>query len=133
MHAARLSESIIIRRKASTRDPLTGAEAPGWVNDAPIWAEARPLRSREFVAQAQAESEIEVVFTIHYQEDITADSRIIWRGDLPPVRVDFIETPRGHSETLRQNGSVEIVRKPFHFGDLPPSEPVGFQNSDVPE
>ena len=81
MHAARLSESIIIRRKASTRDPLTGAESPGWVNDAPIWAEARPLRSREFVAQAQAESEIEVVITVHYQEGITADSRIIWRGD----------------------------------------------------
>lgn len=93
MHAGRLSERITIQRKVATQDPTTGAESVTWQDDSPIWAEARPLRGREFVAMQQAESETDIVFTIHYRAGITPDSRVVWRNDVyeitsPPVDVN---------------------------------------------
>ena len=87
-------QRITIRRKVSQRDETTGAESPTWPDWKTVWAKASPLRGREYVQMAQTESEVEVVFNVHYQEgkDITPDSRIVWRGvvyelDGPPIDV----------------------------------------------
>lgn len=93
MQAVKLNEQITIKRKNVTRDNM-GGEIPGWVDDAPIWANAEPIRGREYIALQQAESELEVRFTVNYLEgkDVTPDCRIDWRGTIyelvsPPIDV----------------------------------------------
>lgn len=91
MQAGRLSERVTIRRRVVTRDSV-GGMVPSWQDDSPIWACADPIRGREFAAMAQAQSETEVRFTIHYQSGITPDSRIVWRDTVyeltaPPIDV----------------------------------------------
>jgi phage head-tail adaptor, putative, SPP1 family len=93
MHSGMLDQIINIRRKVATQDPTTGAESVTWQDDSSIYANARPLRGREFVAMQQLESEIDIIFTIHYRTGITPDARIVWRGDVyeitsPPIDVN---------------------------------------------
>jgi SPP1 family predicted phage head-tail adaptor len=94
MMASRRSERITIQRKVSARDATTGAETVTWQDAVPIWAEARPLRGREFVQMAQSEAEIEIIFNVHYEEGkaVTPDARIMWRNQVyeltaPPIDV----------------------------------------------
>jgi SPP1 family predicted phage head-tail adaptor len=92
MSASRYDQRITILRKVASRDATTGAETVTWQDGPVLMAEARPLRGREFVQMAQAESETEIVFATYYRNDITPDARVVWRDQVyeltaPPIDV----------------------------------------------
>ena len=58
-----------------------------------VWAQASPLRGRDFFAAAQVQSEITTRFRIRYRTGIDETMRVVWRGALydikgPPIEVN---------------------------------------------
>lgn len=45
-----------------------------------IWAQANPLRGRDFFAAAQAQSEVTTRFRIRYRTGLDSTMRVVWRG-----------------------------------------------------
>lgn len=78
--------------------PATGTDAlgqptTGWVDQGTVWAQAQPLRGREFIAATAAAAEAPVRFRMRYRADVGADWRLVWRGvahaiSAPPMDVD---------------------------------------------
>src|SRR5688572_1635949 len=77
--AGDLDQRITLLRKTAGRDAM-GGESVSWLNHATVWARAEQLRGREYLALQQAQSELEVRFTIRYRGDVSPDWRVTWRG-----------------------------------------------------
>ncbi len=64
-----------------------------WAPLITLWAQAIPLRGRDFFAAAQTQSEITTRFRIRYRTGIDETMRVVWKGVLydikaPPMEVD---------------------------------------------
>lgn len=90
--AGDLDQRVVLLSKGASRDAM-GGETVTWATTATVWARAEQIRGREYVALQQSQSDLEVRFTIRYRNDVTADSRLTWRGQTyevigEPIDVD---------------------------------------------
>lgn len=73
-----MNQRVVLLSKGASRDAI-GGETVTWTEAATVWAEAKPIRGQEFIALQEAQSELQVRFTIRYRSDVTADWRLQWR------------------------------------------------------
>jgi SPP1 family predicted phage head-tail adaptor len=86
IRAGDLRERIVIQSKSIARNSI-GEEVVTWPDFLTLWAQAEPLRGREFFAAAQMQSSVEVRFRIRYRSDITVDThRVLWRAVTYDIR-----------------------------------------------
>jgi SPP1 family predicted phage head-tail adaptor len=78
MDAGELNAKIVLKRRSAVQS--AGKETVSYPTVATVSAKAEPIRGREFVALQQAQSEIDIRFTIYYRTDVRADWRVEWRG-----------------------------------------------------
>jgi len=95
MDISQLDQRITLQSRVDAENSR-GENAYTFANLATVpemWANARPLRGREFFAAAQVQSELTAVFTIRYRSDVTETMRVLWNGvpyDIasPPINVN---------------------------------------------
>lgn len=82
----RASQRIKLQAKSVTRNAI-GEEVVTWTDvvtdtaDHAIWAEAWPLKGREFFAAQQTQYAADVRFRIRYRDGITREQRVLWQGE----------------------------------------------------
>jgi SPP1 family predicted phage head-tail adaptor len=100
-NAGAMDQRITLQYRVANVLP-SGENKYTWANlaTAPeVWAEANPVRGREFFAAAQMQAENPVAFRINYRSDIDATMRVVWRSqahDIAAAPVDL----RGAKESL---------------------------------
>lgn len=98
LNAGDLNQRITLRSRAAGLD-AHGHPSGAWQTVATVWAAARPVEGREFVAAGEARSEITVRFVIRWRSDVTAAMQVLWRG----VAYDIVSPPidpKGSRESL---------------------------------
>jgi len=95
MEAGRRRHLITLQHRVANQDSLgtndyTFADLP---TNPQEWAEALPLRGREFFAAGEMQSEITVKFSFPFRADLDDTMRVLWDGvpyDIasPPINVD---------------------------------------------
>jgi SPP1 family predicted phage head-tail adaptor len=105
----RAKHRVRIQRKSVTRNAI-GEEVIKWrdvvlTGDKAVWAEAWPLKGREFFASQQTQYAADVRFRIRYRSDITREHRVMWNSE-PYDIVQIIDVGAGHhtTEILALNG-----------------------------
>lgn len=82
----RANQRIKLQAKSVTRNDI-GEEVVTWADvvtdtaDHAIWAEAWPLKGREFFAAQQTQYAVDVRFRIRYRDGVTREQRILWNDD----------------------------------------------------
>lgn len=79
LNAGQLDQRITLQSRVAGVDAL-GQEAVTWSDVATVWAQAQPLRGREFFAAGQTQSEVAIRFRIRHRDDVTSTMRVLWRG-----------------------------------------------------
>ncbi len=109
-NAGRANHRIQIQRKSITRGPA-GEEIVSWVNvitdtpDSKVWAEAWPLKGREFFTAQQTQYAADVRFRIRYRAGIEREHRIIWDGaPYDIIAIADVGADRQTLEILTVNG-----------------------------
>jgi SPP1 family predicted phage head-tail adaptor len=74
-----LDQRVTLQAKSVTR-AANGEEVVTWGDVATVWAEAIPLRGREFYAAAQMQQAIDVRFRIRERAGLTGDMRLLWKA-----------------------------------------------------
>lgn len=74
--AGRLRHRIILQKKQTTQDQVSGAEIVDWIDVAKLWAAIEPLSAREFIAAQSIQSKISTRIIIRRRKDIDAAMRI---------------------------------------------------------
>lgn len=97
MMAARLDQRVIVQRKSVTRDSV-GGEVVTWSTLASRWAEAQPLRGREYVTLRAAQADVTIRFRLRHIEGLTPADRVMWRGK-----------PYGIVDVIDVNGAREMT------------------------
>lgn len=80
-----LTHRVTLQSRSVTQDAL-GQEAASWADVVTVWAQAQPLRGREFFAAGQTQSEVTTRFLIRWRSDVVPTMRVIWRGE--PYDID---------------------------------------------
>lgn len=75
----RLRHRVSVQARSTVTDAM-GQAADQWTTVHTAWAEAMPLRGREFFAAAQVQQEHSVKFTMRWRDCLVPAARIIWRG-----------------------------------------------------
>ena len=76
--AGKMTERVTFQSKSVTKNTL-GEEVVTWVDVATVWAEARPLRGREFYAANQTQQVVDVRFIVRARTGLTVDMRLLWK------------------------------------------------------
>ena len=82
----RAAHRIKLQAKSVTRNAI-GEEIVTWTDvvtdtaDHAIWAEAWPLKGREFFAAQQTQYAADVRFRIRYRDGVTREQRILWKDE----------------------------------------------------
>lgn len=79
INAGTLRHRITLQSPPTSRDSL-GQRTGSWVDVATVWADARPLSSRELFAAGQISSDITVRFRIRWRDGVLPSWRVLWRG-----------------------------------------------------
>jgi SPP1 family predicted phage head-tail adaptor len=77
--AGSLDQRITLQAPTATLDDR-GQRVLDWATVAEVWAQAQPLRGREFFAAGAMQSQVEVRFRIRWRPDVQGTMRILWRG-----------------------------------------------------
>jgi SPP1 family predicted phage head-tail adaptor len=82
---ARLLDPSAFTQRIALQIPETALDARGqrvlgWMEVAQVWAQAQPLRGREFFAAGALQSQVEVRFRIRWRPGVDGTMRVIWRG-----------------------------------------------------
>jgi SPP1 family predicted phage head-tail adaptor len=90
--ASDLNQRVRIERRVKV-DNTRGEVTYTWEPVGTFWAQANPLRGRDFFAAAQTQSEITTRFRIRYRTGLDETMRVVWKGALydikgPPIEVD---------------------------------------------
>lgn len=101
MQAGRLNQRLTIQAKTVTR-AANGEELVAWAGVVTVWAEAIPLRGREFFAAAQMQQAIDVRFRIRARADIDGAMRLLWKSQ----PYDIVAIVPG---TAQYAGTLEIM------------------------
>lgn len=99
-----------MQAKSVTKNAI-GEEVVTWIDavtdtsDHCLWAEAWPLRGREFFAAAETQYAADVRFRLRYRSDLTREHRLIWDGD-PYDITQIIDVGSEHrtTEIMAVNG-----------------------------
>ena len=80
------NQRIKLQAKSVTRNAI-GEEVVTWTDvvtdtaDHAIWAEAWPLKGREFFAAQQTQCAADVRFRIRYRDGVAREQRILWKDE----------------------------------------------------
>lgn len=100
-----MDQLITLRQRAAGVDAL-GQESTTWQTVRQVYARARPLRGREYFAAGQTQSEVTVVFMIHFADDVLPTWQVLWRGQpYDIVSVIDAEGAREHLELMCASGA----------------------------
>lgn len=77
--AGKMTERVTFQSKSVTKNTL-GEEVVTWGDVATVWAEARPLRGREFYAANQTQQVVDVRFIVRARTGLTVDMRLLWKS-----------------------------------------------------
>jgi SPP1 family predicted phage head-tail adaptor len=94
LNAGDLDQRITVQSPAATVDAL-GQRVETWSTVATVWAQAQPLRGREFFAAGTMQSEAAVRFRIRYRTDVTGTMRVLWRSVPHAIVADPIDVDGG--------------------------------------
>lgn len=78
--AGRLRHRIEIQRNDYTQDPNTGEQVRDWKQVKTIWASVEPISGKDFIAAGAEQSEVRNRITVRWNDWITPDMRIKFRG-----------------------------------------------------
>ena len=95
--AGALTERITLQSRPTGQDEL-GAETGSWSDVATVWAQAEPLRGREYFAAGQMQNAADVRFRLRYRAGVLPSMRVLWRGVAHDI-VDVIDVG-GQRHTL---------------------------------
>ena len=101
MAAGKLDQRITFQQKVVTRTDI-GGEATTYTDVCTVWAEAIPLRGREFFAAQSQQQAVDVRFRLRRRADLAGDMRLLWRG----VLYDIVSIIPG---TAQYFGMLEIM------------------------
>lgn len=79
MPAPLLDQRVMLQQKSVAR-AANGEEVVTWNDVATVWAEAIPLRGREFFAAAQMQQTVDVRFRIRARAGLAGDMRLQWKA-----------------------------------------------------
>jgi SPP1 family predicted phage head-tail adaptor len=79
--AGRLRHRIEIQAPVIEQDEVTGEMQTTWASVAFTWAEIVPSSGHEFMAAGAEQSEVRGRITIRYRDGMSADMRILHRGN----------------------------------------------------
>ena len=81
MRAGLLRHKVILQRQAFVQNQL-GENVADWITVATIFAQAQPLRGREFFASVNTQQlqSTDVRFRIRYRVGVTPSMRLIWES-----------------------------------------------------
>jgi SPP1 family predicted phage head-tail adaptor len=91
---SQLNQRIRLERRVSS-DNSRGELTHTWELVAVLWAQANPLRGRDFFAAAQMQDEITTRFRIRYRTGIDSTMRIVWKGGYYDIKGQPIEVDGG--------------------------------------
>jgi SPP1 family predicted phage head-tail adaptor len=97
----KLDQRITLQQRVVNRLP-SGEEKYTFANVATnpeVWAEANPVRGREFIAAAQVQADKPMAFRILWRDDIDSTMRVLWRGEPYDIAAEPMDT-RGAREEL---------------------------------
>lgn len=106
LNAGDLNQRITLQRPSAAKDAL-GQRVESWADVATVWAEAVPLRGREFFAAGAMQSEAVVRFRIRWRADVDGTLRVLWRG-VPHAIVAEPMDVKGGKHTLELMCSAGI-------------------------
>lgn len=101
LNLGRLDQRITLQRRVPNQRP-SGENKYTWENlptRPEEWAEANPMKGREYFAAMQMQVEDPVAFRIRYRADLDATMRILWRGQAHDIAASPVDT-RGLTEEL---------------------------------
>ena len=75
MRSGRLRDRLLLQSKTLTRDAYGGATVT-WSDEATVWGSIEPLSGREWLAQQQLQSEVDVRIVIRYKTGVTTAWRV---------------------------------------------------------
>lgn len=92
MNAGQMDQLVTLQAYGAGEDAL-GQPLQAWADVATVWAQAQPMRGRDYLAAAAINSEASVRFRVRYRDDVTSAMRVLWRGVAhaivaPPVDVN---------------------------------------------
>lgn len=79
LNVGAMNQRVTIQQPSSSVDAL-GQRVETWADVATVWAQAQPLRGREFFAAGQVQSEASVRFRLRYRAGITGAMRVVWNA-----------------------------------------------------
>lgn len=80
MNAGKLRHRVTIQNFSEQQDPYTGEITKKWSDMSTVWAQVAPLSVREFIAAAAEQGEVTTRITIRKIDNLTNQSRILFRG-----------------------------------------------------
>jgi SPP1 family predicted phage head-tail adaptor len=95
MDAGLLNQSVTVQQPATTVDAL-GQRTETWADVCTVWAQAQPLRGREFFAAGAIQSEASVRFRIRYRAGLTGAMRVVWGGVAHALVAEPVDVDGGH-------------------------------------
>jgi SPP1 family predicted phage head-tail adaptor len=98
--AGQLRERVIIERPVRTADGAGGADVT-WETLATVWAEVMALGGTEHVLAERDEARGPHRITIRFRGDVTAEMRLVWRGQTLNIR--GMRDPDGKRQWLAIN------------------------------
>ena len=105
----RAKHRVRIQRKSVTRNAI-GEEVVKWrdvvlTGDKSVWAEAWPLKGREFFAAAETQYAADVRFRLRYMTGVVREHRVLW-NDEPYDITQVVNVGAGNHtlEILATNG-----------------------------
>ncbi len=93
LDSGRLDQRIVLQQRVAGVDTL-GQPSTTWQDVATVWAQAQPLRGREFWAAGQVQSEASVRFRMRWRTGVTTAMRVKWR-DQPHDIVAVVDVDGG--------------------------------------
>ena len=106
----RANQRIKLQAKSVTRNAI-GEEVVTWTDvvtdtaDHAIWAEAWPLKGREFFAAQQTQYAADVRFRIRYRDGVTREMRVLWNSEpYDIIMIVDVGAARQTIEILAVNG-----------------------------
>jgi SPP1 family predicted phage head-tail adaptor len=79
--AGKLRHRVVIQSQSRSRS-ASGDVLVSWRDVATVWAAVEPLSVREFISAQSQQSQIVARITVRYREGLTADMRILHRGQV---------------------------------------------------
>lgn len=120
MRLGRLGQRVTIQQQATSLNSV-GENVGAWSDLVTVWAQAQPIRGREYFASGAEQQVADVRFRIRYRSGITPSMRIRWRGVLHDI-VDVIDVEGRRSvlELMTITGTRD-AREDDEGGVTPPT------------